>query len=278
MKIRHIPFGILLLMTLSSEAQNISSSFTSSVSETDRLTLVRSSIPLTDWHEKSFWPQYNDYRERIHNLSLQTYQSLDNLGRSTRNTPNAFEIGTEMITNRLNELAVRKQSYTGISRDHNGIVALKFLQTEFTFDLVESSRVYDETPLKNYRFRSASLSSAQYNTVKYNLLSKALALSPQEAVVFFPLYTRYEEERMNTMGAEYDLYGQFAGDASDLTPGLAKHQGANLLMLMEREIRLKEKYFNEINASIGPTVATRFLAWEDYFSVGCKLNVWAAEQ
>lgn len=278
MKIKFAHLAILFWVTFSSQGQPINPTFTSSVSESDRQTLVRSSVPLTDWHERSFWPQYDDYRQRILNHSLQTYQSIDNLGKISSNTADAFVIGSEMIVNRLNELAIWQQSYSEISRDHNGIVALKFLQTEFTLDLIENSRIYDQTPIKNYRFRSTGLTSAQHTEVKYRLLSKALALTLEEAIVFFPFYTKYEEECTNTLGYDYDLYAIFAGEASDLTPGLAKRHGTNLLVLMDREIRLKEKYFNELNTKLGPAIAARFLAWEDYFSVGCKLNVWAAEQ
>jgi hypothetical protein len=278
MKTKYAYLAILFWVTLSAQGQAINPTFASSVSESERQILIKSSVPLTEWHEKSFWPQYNDYRQRVLNYSLQTYQSIDNLCRIKSNTAGAFTVGSEMLANRHNELAVRKESYTEIARDHNGIVALKFLQAEFTLDLIESSRVYDETSIKNYRFRSAGLSSVQYNQIKYRLLSNALALTPEEAVVFLPIYTLYEEECTNTLGKDYDLYGIFAGEASDLTPGLAKRHGANLLVLMDREVRLKEKYFNELNTKLGSSVAARFLAWEDYFSIGCKLSVWAAEQ
>jgi hypothetical protein len=44
---------------------------------------------------------------------------------------------------------------------------------------------------------------------------------------------------------------------------------------MEREVKLKEKYFLEMNAAVGPTLAARFLAWEDYYSVVAKMHAWA---
>src|SRR5688572_6745318 len=111
MKLSYMSLAIAFWITFSSQGQNFNPTFASTVSETDRQTLVRSSVPLTDWHEKTFWPQYNDYRERILNLSLQTYESLNDLAGVTRNTSDALEIGREMIANRLNELAVRQQSY-----------------------------------------------------------------------------------------------------------------------------------------------------------------------
>ena len=56
---------------------------------------------------------------------------------------------------------------------------------------------------------------------------------------------------------------------------LAKRLGNDLLQVMEREIRLKERYFLEMNAIVGSVPAARFLAWEDYYSVVCKMYAWA---
>jgi hypothetical protein len=267
-------------MPLSSWAQSSNPSFTSSVSESDRHTLMRSTIPLTDWHAKSFWPQYDDYREKILNISLQTYESLKELGTINRSVGagDAAARGRQMLTNRSAELDVRRQYYTDIAREHNGVVALKFIQAEFTIDLIESLRVYELTPIRNYRFRAGGLSPSQFIQMKYAMLSRLLELTPEEASLFFPIYTQYEEECRNTLGEGYDMYGMFAGESSDLTPGLAKRHGANLLVLLDRELALKEKYFNELNTHLGSQIAARFLAWEDYYSTSCKLEVWAAEQ
>ena len=69
--------------------------------------------------------------------------------------------------------------------------------------------------------------------------------------------------------------GLFASDAADFTPALAKRLGHDLLHIMEREIRLKERYFLEMNALVGPSTAARFLAWEDYYSLVSKMHAWA---
>jgi hypothetical protein len=279
MRFKYI-YLIMLCMPLASRAQSIIPSFASSVSESDRHTLMRSSIPLTDWHAKSFWPQYYDYREKILNISLQTYESLEDLGMTDQTTTadDASARGSQMLSNRLNELEVRRQYYTEIAHDHNGVVAMKFIQAEFTIDLVESLRVYELTPMHNYRIRSGGLSPNQFIQVKYATLSRLLDLTPEEASLFFSIYTQYEEECRNILGDGYDIYGMFAGEASDLTPGLAKRHGANLLVVLERELELKEKYFNALKTHLGSQIAARFLAWEDYYSTSCKLEVWAAEQ
>ncbi len=87
-------------------------------------------------------------------------------------------------------------------------------------------------------------------------------------------YAKYEEECTDMLGENYNLFELYIGDPSDYTPALAKTLGNNLLMVMKREIKLKEKYFAEMNAVMGPSLAARFLAWEDYYSVVSKMYVW----
>ena len=93
--------------------------------------------------------------------------------------------------------------------------------------------------------------------------------------LFWNIYTRYEEECDALLGDAYSVYSLFASDAADFTPALAKRLGRDLLHVMEREVRLKEKYYLEMNALAGAQAAARFLAWEDYYSVVSKMYAWA---
>jgi hypothetical protein len=69
--------------------------------------------------------------------------------------------------------------------------------------------------------------------------------------------------------------GYYAVEASDYTPAIAKHLGYDFLNVMKRELKLKEKYFIKINSEMGASLATRFLAWEDYYSLVNKMYAWA---
>ena len=66
-----------------------------------------------------------------------------------------------------------------------------------------------------------------------------------------------------------------AGEATDYPSGLAKRLGYDLLIVMGRELEVKEKYYQEMCAQTSPSLAARFLAWEDYYSVVCKMTTWA---
>ena len=51
--------------------------------------------------------------------------------------------------------------------------------------------------------------------------------------------------------------------------------GQDALAIMEREIKLKEKYYLKLKDQMGAVMAAKFLAWEDYYSLVSKMHAWA---
>lgn len=255
-------------------------SFVASVGGDDRVAVVKASIPLTSWHEQSFWEQYEAYRDEMQKVSLRNYVALQNIAQAdnTINDEEAFERGCTMIASRFDELSVRHQYFVKIGIEHNGVIGLQFLLTEAMLDMLECSHLYEQTPLQKFRFLPKKFPASQVKQAKQNIITKALALTAEEIAVFLPVYWRYEQECEEILGEGYNLYELYVGEASDFTPGLAKRQGNDLLMVMKREIKLKEKYFIEMNSTVGASIANRFLAWEDYYSIICKMNVWLEAQ
>jgi hypothetical protein len=255
----------LVFITLPSICQSVQSDFVASVSETDRIGFVRTSVPLSDWHENTFWPQYADYRENTADLSLKEYIAVQELARESENTSTAaYQSGNTLIERCADELAMKTRYYAEIGQTHNGIIALKFLQTELLLDLMETSRIYDQSWIRKYRFNSGFVSDDSRWQAEYNTVVKALSLTPADVQLFLPIYIEFERDREETIG-----------EPTDFTPGLAKRQGYDLLSVMDRELKLKAKYFDRLNSVLGPQIAARFLAWEDYYSIQCKLNIWA---
>ena len=248
-----------------------------SVSGTDRLEVVKNAIHIDEWHEKSFWPLYGKYSSKYEGLSLQIYQSLNDVASIGNDVSDqeAYDYCTSLINLRYDMLNVLQQYYLEIGDEFNGIVALQFVQTETLLDMMESCRVYESTPIKQFRFHSKMISVPELKAAKYNIIAKALMLTPEQASKFYQIYARYEEEVDALLGDDYSLIGFYAGEASDYTPALAKHLGGDFLRVMKRELKLKEKYFMEFNNAIGAPTAARFLAWEDYYSVVNKMYAWA---
>ncbi|MEX1238968.1 MAG: hypothetical protein WEB30_04595 [Cyclobacteriaceae bacterium] len=248
-----------------------------SVSGTDRISVVKSSVRLAEWHEKAFWPLYEKYLSDATKVYSQTYRSLQDLAETdaSMSPEEAFENGWTLLSHRNEELLLKKKYYQEVAAILNGVVALQFLQTEAMMDMLESAEIYSKSGWKAYRFHSRAIPEDKVREAKRNTLASAMTLSPGKKDAFWAAYGQYEEECDALLGEAYSVYDLFAGDAADFTPALAKRLGNDLLQVMEREVRLKERYFLEINATVGSTEAARFLAWEDYYSLVSKMYAWA---
>jgi hypothetical protein len=119
------------------------------------------------------------------------------------------------------------------------------------------------------------MTAHQFKAAKRNTISKALPLTEGESSKFWTVYSQYEDECDALLGGDYSIVALYAGDASDFTPALAKRLGNEFLQVIERESKLKEKYFEKMNEAVGSSVAARFLAWEDYYSLVSKMYAWA---
>jgi len=273
---KSICFTIVLLSALNAYGQHAKNTLAMTVSGTDRIAVVKNSVRLAEWHEKSFWPLYDKYLKEATAVYSNTYRSLKDLaGSQTTDDQEAFEYGWNLLTHRNEELELRKKYYQEVGGILNGVVALQFLQTEAMMDMLQTAQIYRDNGWQKYRFHAASMPADKVREAKHNMLKLALALPADKKDLFWNLYSKYEDESDALLGEAYNVYGLFASDASDFTPALAKRLGNDLLQVMEREIRLKERYFLEMNAIVGSVPAARFLAWEDYYSVVCKMYAWA---
>ena len=263
-------------LVFSAFSQHAKNTLALSVSGNDRISVVKSSVHLAEWHEKSFWPLYEKYLSDAAKVYSMTYRSLQDLAETDKSTTSqeAFENGWKFLSYRNDELKLRRQYYQEVGAILNGVVALQFLQTESMMDMLESSQIYGKSAWSRYRFQFQSMPREKVNIAKHNILASAISLSPEQEDAFWNVYNRYEEESDALLGEAYSIYSLFASDASDFTPALAKRLGYDLLHIMEREIKLKERYFLEMNATVGSSVAARFLAWEDYYSLVSKMYAW----
>jgi len=268
---------ILSLLVWAAFGQHAKNTLALTVSGKDRISVVKSSVRLAEWHERTFWPLYEAYLTDAVKIYSATYRSLEDLAETDQSASDqeAFENGWKLLIFRNEELDMRKKYYHEVGAILNGVVALQFLQTEAMMDMLESARIYSKTDWENFRFHSQSIPPDQVNEAKRNTLASALSLPAEKQAAFWSIYSRYEEECDALLGDAYSIYGLFASDASDFTPALARRLGHDLLHVMEREIRLKERYFLEMNATVGSSIATRFLAWEDYYSLISKMYAWA---
>lgn len=272
--------SLMVVVAFSASGQHAQGTLVAaSVSGVDRLSIVKNSISIPAWHEKSFWSVYEDYLGNVNEVSTQGYRSLETLAEADKNTngAEAFELGQQMINDRRDLLALRERYYKQIGSGFNGIIALQFLQAEALLDMMESCRIYEQTHWSDFRFHPKALNPSQFKKAKHNTIHAALTPSAEEADAFWEVYDRYEEECDALLGEDYSLISLYAGDPSDFTPAIAKRLGNDFLSVMQRELKLKEKYFVEMKQVVGPSLATRFLAWEDYYSLVSKMYAWAEQ-
>lgn len=269
--------SLLYCFSLASFGQHAKNTLALSVSGNDRISVVKSSVTLAEWHEKSFWPLYEKYLSDAVKVYSNTYRSLQDLTKTDESTSEqeAFDNGWKLLTYRNEELLLRKKYYQEVGVILNGVVALQFLQTEAMMDMLETAQIYGKSDWQQYRFQAQSLPDDKVKEAKHNMLISALSIPAAKEDLFWHVYHKYEEESDALLGEAYSVYGLFASDAADFTPALAKRLGNDLLHVMEREVRLKERYFLEMNAMVGSPLATRFLAFEDYYTVVSKMHSWA---
>lgn len=268
---------ILLCLYTSSFSQLAKNAVSLPVSGNDRITVVRSSVRLAEWHEKSFWPLYEKYLSDATSVFSVTYRSIRDLAATDESVEEqtAFENGWKVLTSRKEEVALRKKYYAEVGSILNGVIALQFLQTEALMDMLETANLYGKSEWEKYRFQAHSIPENQVREAKHNTLAAAINIPSEKEDAFWNLFNDYENESNALLGDAYNVYSLFASDAADFTPALAKRLGHDLLHVMEREVRLKERYFLQMNSVVGSNLAAQFLAFEDYYSVLSKMHAWA---
>jgi hypothetical protein len=242
--------------------QSANATFVASGAAQSRISVVRSSIEIPSWHEKSFWPIYENYLNDGENVNSRTLRALQKV--SALDVSTSFEESLhdaeQFLEARTALYRLRREYYQQMANALNGVISLQFLQTELMLDLMETAQVYNNSRWSRFRITPVGLKEDQQKTVKRNIMQSALQLSQDETDSFWKLYS---------------IISLYAGEPSDYTPALAKRLGGDLMTLLEREQKLKEEYFYKFRNSYGPNIAARFLAWEDFYSTISKMYAWA---
>src|SRR5688572_3761440 len=100
-------------LAIASLAQPATNTLTLSVSGDQRISVVKSSVRLAEWHEKSFWPLYDKYLDDAVKVYSLTYRSLQDLTTTDASSAeqDAFENGWKLLTYRNDELQLKKKYY-----------------------------------------------------------------------------------------------------------------------------------------------------------------------
>jgi len=263
---------ILCLFLTEAYCQNAYYVPVASNADNDRTTLIRNSVSVSEWHEKSFWSLYDRYSDDVGTVSLTMRQSVDSL----LNTPVGqsqieFALASQILTNQHRIHELQRHYFSEMNTTLSGITALEFLQTELIMDVLDNLKLYERDSSRGYKFYPWLYAPEKVTYAKRDAITRALQLKPDEAPAFFAVYGHYEKECDDLLGENYNLFELFNESPEDFSPGIAKVQGSNLLQLLQRENTLKEQYFMEMNKIGGASLAARFVLWEDYYSTVNKM-------
>jgi len=186
----------------------------------------------------------------------------------------ALDIMMKILADRYEQLSLWQRTFSDITASNNGAIALKFLQTETLIAMMDEGSVYEAAAGYTYH-RPQSNASIKTKDQRRAAISKALSLTPEQEKVFFTVFDKYETERIDALGTDYDIYDLYVGDPTDFTPAFSKRLGRDFIEVMRRENKLKLKYLAGMTRALGPLIAARFAALEDYHSILSKMYVWS---
>ena len=238
----------------------------------DRMALMKNSISVSEWHEKSFWSLYDRYSDDVSPLFMTTHQMVDSLlNIPAGQSQGEFRLASRILTNQHRLHEIQTHYFSEMSTALSGVTALEFLQTELIMDVLDNLKLYERDSSRGYKFYPWLYAPDKVISAKRDAITQAIRLKPGEAQAFFAVYDQYEKECDDLLGENYNLFELFNESPEDFSPGLAKVQGSNLLRLLQRENALKEQYFMEMNKIGGASLAARFVLWEDYYSTVNKM-------
>jgi hypothetical protein len=101
-----------------------------------------------------------------------------------------------------------------------------------------------------------------YELVKVDLINDALALTADEAAVFWPIYRTYEEERRRLVDLRFEVIYDFAQTIDAMTDEIAADLVGRSFAIERGRTDLKEKTFVVLSEKLGTRMAARFIQAE----------------
>jgi hypothetical protein len=112
-----------------------------------------------------------------------------------------------------------------------------------------------------------------FGTEKASLVKEYMELTPQQDSAFWPVYNKYENERLALGQLRLTLVNEYLKHVKNIT-----EQGAVAMVdkgvAMEMKFKnLQKKYFGEMSKKIGPVKAAQFYQLENYINNVINLTI-----
>jgi hypothetical protein len=236
-----------------------------------RLSVMKSALSLRQSDEVAFLPIYAQYEGQLVADDGCSLASVNQLASSSRASEAAACVRA-VLKSQNQSVVLRREYFEKINSATNGTVAFQFLQFEALLDLLQQSRLYENTNWNHPQWHKAMLKD---EAIKREVMEFTLGLNAEQREKFRPLYEDYEFEYSRVVGHQLVWFEQFIEDVSDFTPAQCKKLGREFLSMQQNELKIRERFLKKFIDILGEETAARYMALEDYFSMMAKLKTWS---
>jgi len=112
-----------------------------------------------------------------------------------------------------------------------------------------------------------------FGVEKAALVKEYMALTPQQDSAFWPIYNKYETERLALGTRRVELIDEYLKNVQEVNVDKAKEMVSNGVDLDIKFKKLQKKYFTELSKKIGPVKAGQFYQFENYINNLINLSI-----
>jgi hypothetical protein len=117
----------------------------------------------------------------------------------------------------------------------------------------------------------ADLIRTAFQSEKKEIVSSYLSLTDDEATRFWPIYAKYEQERIAVGTRRIELMDKYLNKAkTELDDASADEMVSESASIQKTELSLREKYYKIIKKDVNTAVAARFYQVEDAINVSIR--------
>ncbi len=110
---------------------------------------------------------------------------------------------------------------------------------------------------------------------KKAVVAEFLQLGDADAGKFWPIYEKYEQERVSSVGnRRVQLIENYAKQYETMDDATADKMVSESASIQKKEVALREKYYNMVKKSVGIGIAARFYQIEDVISVAARMQLY----
>lgn len=112
---------------------------------------------------------------------------------------------------------------------------------------------------------------------KKAVVADFLQLSEDNAAKFWPIYEKYEQERVASVGnRRTQLIENYTNNYETMDDASTDKLVSESAAIQKKEIAIREKYYNMVKKSVSVNVAARFYQVEDVISVAVRMQLYGA--